>query len=98
MLGSKAILVLGHTSCGAVKAAIANDPVPGQISALFPALGPAVNEGNKDLDKTTAANAKIQAQLLSQSSPVLADMIAKGNLKIVAGVYDIATGKVSLVS
>lgn len=98
VLGSKVILVLGHTSCGAVKAAIANDAVPGQISVLFPALRPAVNEGGKDLDKTTAANAKIQAQLLGQSSPVLADLIAKGNLKIVAGVYDIATGKVTLVS
>jgi carbonic anhydrase len=98
VLGSKTIMVLGHSRCGAVDAAIANKPVPGQISTLYRPLRPAVNESGGDLDKAIADNAKIQAQLLRESSTVLAEAIAKGNLSIVAGVYDIATGKVSLVS
>ena len=57
VLGTKVIMVLGHASCGAVKAAIQGKPVPGQISALFPPLQPAVvrvagpgrhNQGNRD--------------------------------------------------
>src|SRR6201984_545369 len=44
VLGTKVIMVLGHAGCGAVKAAIAGKEVPGQISALFPPLRPAVDQ------------------------------------------------------
>jgi carbonic anhydrase len=97
VLGTKVILVLGHAGCGAVKAAIAGKDVPGQISALFPHLQAAVNQAGPDLAATTKANASIQADLLSKASPVLAPMIKEGKLKIVAGYYDLATGKVTLV-
>jgi len=97
VLGTKTIMVLGHGSCGAVDAAIANKPVPGQISSLYRALRPAVNQGGGNLDQCIADNAKIQAQLLREASTVLAEAIAKGNLSVVAGVYDIASGKVTMV-
>jgi carbonic anhydrase len=98
VLGAKTIMVLGHGSCGAIDAAIANKPVPGQISALYRSLRPAVIAGGGDLAACTADNAKIQAALLRETSTVLADLIAKGNLSVVAGVYDLASGKVTMVS
>ncbi len=97
VLGTKVILVLGHAGCGAVKAAIQAKAVPGQISSLFPHLQPAVDQAGPDLAATTKANASIQAGLLTKSSPVLAPMVKDGKLKIVAGYYDLATGKVALV-
>ena len=97
VLGTKVILVLGHAGCGAVKAAISGKDVPGQISSLFPHIQPAVDQGGSDLVAVTKANASIQAALLSKASPVLAPMVKEGKLKIVAGYYDLATGKVGLV-
>ena len=67
VLGTKVILVLGHASCGAVKAAIQAKAVPGQISSLFPHLQPAVDQAGSDLVAATKANASIQAGLLEQS-------------------------------
>jgi carbonic anhydrase len=69
VLGTKVILVLGHASCGAVKAAIHAKAVPGQISALFPHLQPAVDQAGSDLAAATKANASIQAGLLGKASP-----------------------------
>lgn len=97
VLGTKVILVLGHASCGAVKAAIQAKAVPGQISALFPHLQPAVDQAGSDVAAATKANASIQAGLLGKASPVLAPMVKEGKLKIVAGYYDLDTGKVTLV-
>ncbi len=75
VLGVKALVVLGHGGCGAVKAAMKADAVPGQISSLYP---------------------KIQADLLRTSSTVIRDAFKGGKLKVEAGVYDLATGKVTL--
>lgn len=97
VLGTKAIVVLGHAGCGAVKAAIQNKEVPGQISALFPHLRQAVDHSGPDVVATTKANATIQAALLSKASTVLAPMVKEGKLKIVAAYYDLGSGKVSLV-
>jgi len=88
VLGTKAIMVLGHANCGAVKASIEAKAVPGQISALYPYIRPAVNQAGPNLEPTIKANARIQAGLLRQSSPVLADHIKQNQLKIVAGYYD----------
>jgi carbonic anhydrase len=96
VLGTKVILVLGHAGCGAVKAAIQGKAVPGQISSLFPHIQPAVDQAGADLVAATKANAEIQARLLRESSPVIAPMVKDNKLKVVAGVYDIATGKVTL--
>jgi carbonic anhydrase len=97
VLGTKVIMVLGHSGCGAVKAAIAGMEVPGQISALFPPLRPAVDQAGPDLAATTKKNAAIQATLLTKASTVLSPMVKEGKLKIVGAYYDLATGKVTLV-
>jgi len=97
VLGTKAIMVLGHANCGAVKASIEAKPVPGQISALYPYIRPAVELAGPDLEATIKANAKMQAALLRQSSPVLAEHIKQNQLKIVAAYYDLASGRVTVL-
>jgi carbonic anhydrase len=62
VLGVRAILVLGHSSCGAVKAAMKADSVPGQISSLYPGLRPAVEQSSGSVDKAIEMNARLQAE------------------------------------
>jgi carbonic anhydrase len=97
VLGTRVLMVLGHSNCGAVKATIEGKAVPGQIGALYAPIWPAVNEAGPDLDATIDANARSQATLLSQASPLIAAAIKDGNLKVVAARYDVANGQVSLL-
>jgi len=97
VLGTKVILVMGHSGCGAVKATIQGKEVPGQISSLFPHIQPGVEQGGTDLVAATKANAKIQATLLTQASTVISEMAKAGKLKVVAGYYDLGSGAVTLV-
>ena len=96
VVGVKLLLVIGHTSCGAVKAAAANKPVPGQVSTLFQYIHPAV-KGTPDLTEAIRKNAVLQAATLREASPVLAEMIEKKTLLIKAALYDIASGKVTIL-
>lgn len=96
VLGVKTLLVLGHSSCGAVKAAMKADSVPGQISSLYAHIRQAVEQSGGNLDKAIEANAKIQADLLRTSSTVIRDAVKAGGLRVEAAVYDLATGKVTL--
>jgi carbonic anhydrase len=98
VLGTAAIVVLGHSGCGAVKATIAAKAVPGQISALYAPIRPAVERAGDNLDAAIKANAQIQADLLRTASPVVAEHVKAGKLKVVAGFYDLASGKVSLLA
>jgi carbonic anhydrase len=97
VLGTKVILVVGHGGCGAVKATIQANEVPGQISALYPHIQPAVDQAGPDLDAAIKANAKIQAALLRKASTVISGLLKEGKLKVVAGYYDIASGAVTLL-
>jgi len=96
-LGTKVILVMGHGNCGAVKATIQAKEAPGQISALFPHIQPAVNQAGTDLEAATRANVKIQSALLREASTVISGLVKEGKLKVVAGYYDIGSGVVSLL-
>ena len=96
VLGVETLLVLGHSSCGAVKAAMKAEEVPGQISTLYPHLRQAVQQAGGSLDKAIEANAKIQAELLRTSSTVIRAAVQAGKLKVESGVYDLASGKVTL--
>ena len=98
VLGTKVILVMGHASCGAVKATIQAKEVPGQISALYPHIQPAIDQAGPNLDAATKANTKIQAALLREASTVIAGLVKEGKLKVVAAHYDIANGSVTLLS
>jgi carbonic anhydrase len=96
VLGVKVLIVMGHSNCGAVKAAIAKTQVPGQIASLYPHLEQAVETGS-GLEDTIKKNAKIQASLLETTSTVLAPMVKEGKLKIHAAYYDVGTGQVTLL-
>jgi carbonic anhydrase len=98
VLGTKVILVMGHAGCGAVKATIQGAEVPGQISALYPHIQPAVDQAGNNLEAATKANAKIQAALLGESSTVIKGLVKEGKLKVAAAYYDIATGSVMLLN
>lgn len=97
VLGTKVIVVMGHSNCGAVKATIQGKAVPGQISSLFPHIQPAVDQAGSDLMAATKANAKWQAALLRQSSTVISEMVKEGKLKVVAAYYDLGSGSVTMV-
>lgn len=96
VLGVKVLLVLGHSNCGAVKAAMKADAVPGQISSFYPHLRRGVEESGGNFDQAIKANAGVQAELLRTSSTVIRDAFKAGKIKVEAGVYDLASGKVTL--
>ena len=98
VLGTRAIMVLGHSGCGAVKAAIDAGPVPGQISTLYRYIRPAVDRAAGDLTAAIKANALIQAALLRDASPVIASLVKQHQLTVVAGYYDLASGEVTQLS
>ena len=101
VLGTHTILVMGHSRCGAVTAAIqasnSGPAVPGQISALFPYIEPAVQQAGPDVESTIRANVLIQAARLRESSPLLSTLIEEGKLKVAAGYFDIRSGAVTLL-
>ena len=97
VLGIKAILVLGHTNCGAVKATMAGKAVPGQISTLYQYIHPAVAGSKGDLTTASRQNARLQASVLSETSPVLGELVKQKKLAIRAGLYDVGSGKVTMI-
>ena len=97
VLGTKVILIMGHAACGAVKATIQGKQVPGQISALYLHIQPAVDQAGPDLEAAIKANAKIQAALLRQASTVVSSLIKENKLKVVSAYYDIASGSATIL-
>lgn len=97
VLGVKALVVLGHTNCGAVKATIAGKAVPGQISTLYQYIHPSITGANGDLTTASRQNAMLQASVLRDTSPVLADLVKQKKLAIRAAMYDVGSGKVTML-
>lgn len=106
VLGTKAIMVLGHSSCGAIKATIEalqkGNTLPGHIADLVRAIKPGIEavmkEPGPDLEqRAVIANVRYTVEQLKQATPILSEMIAKKQLSVVGGVYDLATGKVTMV-
>jgi carbonic anhydrase len=97
VLGTKVILVMGHGSCGAVKATIQAKEVPGQISALYPHIQPAVEKAGPNLEAATKANAKIQAALLREASTVISGLVKENKLQVASAYYDIGSGTVTIL-
>jgi len=93
VLGAKVLYVLGHTKCGAVSATMAGTPVPGIISSLYYHIQPACDVSHS-VDQAVEENVRIQVKQLAVS-PVLRELVKVGKLKIVGGVYDLATGMVT---
>ena len=97
VLGSQVVLVLGHTSCGAVTAAAQGAAVPGQISALFQHIAPSIPAG-AGIDAAVEANVRHQVQVLTRSSTVVSEAVKAGTVEVRGAVYDLADGRVRLLS
>ena len=96
VLGIKAIMVLGHSNCGAISAALSAKEVPGQISVLYQHLIPGIVGAKGDLPLAVKMNAAYQARLLRESSTVIAKAMKDQGVKVGSGVYDLGTGKVTM--
>jgi carbonic anhydrase len=100
------IVVLGHSSCGAVKAAIkaidAKDALPGAINDLVELIKPAVAKSKATagdpLDNAIRANVAIGVKRLKELDPILAGPVNEGKVKVVGAVYDLRDGKVTMVA
>ncbi|MFD1982641.1 carbonic anhydrase [Mesorhizobium newzealandense] len=105
VLGSPLIVVLAHTSCGAVKAACdvvtKSATYPGAIGPMIEPILPAAisarNEAGDFVDNTARESARRTARRLTASSKVLAGLTGSQKLKIVAAIYDLKTGVVSYI-
>lgn len=102
--GSKIIVVLGHTKCGAVKGACDHVEM-GNLTALLTKLRPAVddeiltkenrNSNNPEfVENVSTINVKRTVKAIMERSPILKEMIESGQIGIVGGTHDIATGEV----
>lgn len=99
------IVVLGHSNCGAVKAAIAHiderDSLPGSINGLVELIKPAVvrarGERGDMLANATRENVSFGVEKLKTLQPILAPSVTSGNVKIVGGIYDLDSGQVTLL-
>jgi carbonic anhydrase len=104
-LGARLIMVLGHSACGAVKAAVAhidaNDTLPGAIRELVDLIRPAAasvrgTPGDK-LDNAIKANVLQNVQRLKGLDPILSGLAKTGELKVVGAVYDLRSGVVNVL-
>ncbi|WP_298550278.1 carbonic anhydrase family protein [uncultured Algibacter sp.] len=106
--GSKLILVLGHESCGAVKAACDGVEL-GNITDLLANILPAVKQSADEVEgeanssnkvfvaKTVENNVKLTIERIRERSPILKEMEDAGDIKIVGGVYMLSSGKVEML-
>jgi carbonic anhydrase len=106
--GARTIVVLGHTSCGAIKAAVDNVKA-GNITAMLKNFQPALAtlnkaDGKRDskndalVQKVADENAKLTAASLTKRSAILKSLVDAKQLKIVSAMHDLKTGKVAWFS
>jgi len=96
-LGAPLVMVLGHSQCGAVKAALETKElaVPESVRDLVRMVS---TDGEKDLDQAIVANVRSGVARLKSLEPSLTRYIETKRLKVVGAVYDLASGKVTLVA
>ena len=106
ILGVPLIMVLGHTNCGAVAAAVKvvteRAELPGHLPELVKAIEPAViaAHGRHPSDLVAAAieeNVKLNVARLKQDKPIVSEAFAAKKIDVVGGIYDLATGKIGLL-
>ncbi len=106
--GSKLVFVLGHESCGAVKAACDHVEL-GNITAMLDNIQPAVKKSEGEIsgehnssnsgfvNKTIENNVLLTIERIREKSPILKEMEDMKEIKIVGGVYHISSGKVTMI-
>lgn len=104
VVGSKVILVLGHTECGAVKGAIDNvelGNLTGLLDKIEPAIAVTKYDGNRSssdkkfVELVTEENVRVAMNEIRSKSSILKNLESEGKVKIVGGLYDVSTGKVN---
>lgn len=106
--GSKLIVIMGHTSCGAVKGACDHAEL-GNLTAMLGKIKPALDSVKTDegvdrsssnidfVNQVAVQNAHLTVAKLKQDSPVLNEMIVNGEIQVVAAMYDVTSGEVSFI-
>ena len=106
VLGIPLLMVLGHSGCGAIDATIKviqdRIELPGHLPDLVAALKPGVQRAidrkpEALLDAAILENVRYNMERLEDATPIVAEHVARGEVKVVGGVYDITTGKVTMV-
>ena len=106
-LGAPLLMVLGHTNCGAIAAAVKvvmeRATLPGHLPELIKSIEPAViaAHGKHPSDLVAAAieeNVKLNVKRMHDDEPIFSEALAAKKIAAVGGVYDLATGKVNLLS
>ncbi|MCC5916452.1 MAG: carbonic anhydrase [Cryomorphaceae bacterium] len=98
--GSKLVVVLGHTKCGAVTSACKNVE-DGNITALLSKIKPAIEKTGKTgdspefVEEVSENNVRLTMEEIRRRSPIIAGMEKEGKVSIVGGMYDVTTGKVT---
>ena len=103
VLGAPLIVVMGHNGCGAMKAAIANKPLPGSIPHLIAQIRPAVKRAEAADPKSggatllaAATREQVQGEMRHlMETPVIREQVRSGKLQIVGAMYDITDGTVT---
>lgn len=95
------VVVLGHSSCGAVTAVANGTSLAGHMATLAPPIQTAIKsvedtEGNH-VDNASKVLAKQIATKIAESEPVLADYVKGGSIKVVAAYYDLHSGVVAIL-
>ena len=108
LAGSKLIVIMGHTSCGAVKGACDHAKL-GNLTGMLDKIAPALDEvetaegvdrSSKNLDfvnQVAVQNVHLTIAKLKSDSPVLNDMIEANEISVVGAMYDVTSGKVSFI-
>lgn len=101
--GAKAIVVMGHTSCGAVQGAFEHVEL-GHLSSLLAKLGPAVEAATEDgrdeiplVDRAASWNVTLVLDEIRQQSSLLAGLESEGSIGIYGAMYDLGSGRVRLL-
>ena len=102
ILGAQLVFVLGHSSCGALTAAVdflgGGESAPGTIQHLVDRLTPVARATRRDegwIEAAVAENVRVTVAEIRHTSSIVADAIARKKLKVVGGTYDLATGRVT---
>ena len=100
-LGTKLIVVLGHSKCGAVTATVQGGTPHGHIGSIMEAIKPAIDVA-KDLpgnltDNTIKANARLVASQIKSSQPILSELAHLDKIAVVSAYYDIENGEVHIL-